>query len=87
MNKYANLNSSKSDINPRLPRIKNINFSTATASPTNSGNSSFTQPSFKFAPQNRPIKIPRLNSRPVLSSKSRNIEYTPGDTDHFEDYL
>ena len=70
-----------------MPRIKNLHFfGVGTPSPTSSRNTSFTQASFTIAPLNRPIKIPRLNTRTVLSSKNKSAERNIGDLEYFEDY-
>lgn len=79
----------RSETKCNLPRIKNINYnSTATPSPTSSGNSSFAHISHKNSVQNRPVKVIRLNTRPGNNSRSRLIEdIRGGDIDYYEDYM
>lgn len=86
MNKYSPKDSSSSALKPRFPRLHTLNISAGILSPNFSGNSSFTQASFSIAPINRGIKIPKLNTRTVLSSKSKIIKPNADDLEFFENY-
>ena len=87
MHKYTPITSSRPELRARLPRFKNLNcFYAGTPSPTNSGNSIFTQASFTITPSKGPIKVPRLNTRTILSSKNRSVERSADDLECLDDY-
>ena len=87
MYKYSPNNSSRSELRSKVPRFKHLNHLYAgTPSPKNSNNSSFTQASFSFAPSRGPVKVPRLNTRAVLSSKNISIERNTEDLECFDCY-
>ena len=88
MYKDPSPNSTSLDLKARLPRInQNLNcFSTAISSPSSSVNSSYSHKP-NLPSKNRSIMIPRLNTRPVLSSKARNLENNHSDHDSLDEYM
>lgn len=85
MKKYSLDNSLQYESKHWLPRLRNLKHDTSSFSPPNSNNTSLTQASFSLAPQNKAIKIPRLNARPVIRNKVKSVERNADDCDYFDD--
>jgi hypothetical protein len=83
MKKYSPDNSLQYESKHWLPRLRNLKHDISSFSPPNSNNTSLTQASFSLAPQNKAIKIPRSNARPVIGNKVKSVERNAGDCDYF----
>ncbi|OMJ82553.1 hypothetical protein SteCoe_16718 [Stentor coeruleus] len=86
MKKYSPDDSLQYESKHWLPRLRNLKHDISSFSPPNSNNTSLTQASFSLAPQNKAIKIPRLNARPIISNKIKSVERNAGDNDYFSEY-